>query len=224
MWIGVLWAGLRVAMWITHVGGQISPWPAGKVTEISLASDSAITIVRFRPSKSVRIHFIEGGVAQTHRNKWLRIIHPWGSSHLDLPCKEKIGVEKLGLKKCDPSEHLQKSPGPEGPELRKKIKRGLFGGLQKSPRKYPKKSENTQNWTLFSDLFGYFRGLFCRPPKRLFLRLFCNFGPGDPCKWSLGSQFKNVKGWFPKPLCKNLERRNGVTTKGVLSLKESLNL
>ena len=21
MWIGVLWAGLRVAMWITHVGG-----------------------------------------------------------------------------------------------------------------------------------------------------------------------------------------------------------
>ena len=22
MWIGVLWAGLRVAMWITHVGGE----------------------------------------------------------------------------------------------------------------------------------------------------------------------------------------------------------
>ena len=21
MWIGVLWAGLRVAMWVTHVGG-----------------------------------------------------------------------------------------------------------------------------------------------------------------------------------------------------------
>ena len=34
MWIGVLWAGLRVATWITHVGGrQISPWPARKVTE-----------------------------------------------------------------------------------------------------------------------------------------------------------------------------------------------
>ena len=28
MWIGVLWAGLRT----THVGGQISPWPASKVT------------------------------------------------------------------------------------------------------------------------------------------------------------------------------------------------
>ena len=33
MWIGVLWAGLWVAMWTTHVGGQISPWPARKVTE-----------------------------------------------------------------------------------------------------------------------------------------------------------------------------------------------
>ena len=33
MWIGVLWAGLRVAMWITHVGRQISPWPARKVTD-----------------------------------------------------------------------------------------------------------------------------------------------------------------------------------------------
>ena len=22
MWIGVFWAGLRVAMWITHVGGK----------------------------------------------------------------------------------------------------------------------------------------------------------------------------------------------------------
>ena len=22
MWIGVLWAGLRVAMWIAHVGGK----------------------------------------------------------------------------------------------------------------------------------------------------------------------------------------------------------
>ena len=34
MWIGVLWAGLQAAMWITHVGGKISSWPARKVTEI----------------------------------------------------------------------------------------------------------------------------------------------------------------------------------------------
>ena len=35
MWIGVLWAGLRVAMWITNLGGgEISPWPARKVTDL----------------------------------------------------------------------------------------------------------------------------------------------------------------------------------------------
>ena len=34
-WIGVSWAGLRVAMWITHAcGGQISPWPARNVVDI----------------------------------------------------------------------------------------------------------------------------------------------------------------------------------------------
>ena len=33
--IGVLWARLGVAMWITHVGGQILPWPARKATENS---------------------------------------------------------------------------------------------------------------------------------------------------------------------------------------------
>ena len=36
MWIGMLWAGLRGAMWITHVGGKFRPWPARKVTEKTL--------------------------------------------------------------------------------------------------------------------------------------------------------------------------------------------
>ena len=30
MWIGVLWAGLRVSMLITHVGGKFRNWPARK--------------------------------------------------------------------------------------------------------------------------------------------------------------------------------------------------
>ena len=37
----------------------------------------------------------------------------------------------------------------------------------------------------------FFGGLQKSPPKRLFLRLFWDFGPGAPgdsCKWSLGSQ------------------------------------
>ena len=44
---------------------------------------------------------------------------------------------------------------------------------------------------VFFDFFRYLRALFCRPPKRLFLRrFFCDFGPGGPqdsCKWSLRS-------------------------------------
>ena len=49
---------------------------------------------------------------------------------------------------------------------------------------------------VFFDFFGYFRGLFCRPPKRLFSRLFWDFGPegpGDSCKWALGSQSSHSK-------------------------------
>ena len=33
MWIGVLWAGLRVAMWITHVGGKFLHGLLKKVTD-----------------------------------------------------------------------------------------------------------------------------------------------------------------------------------------------
>ena len=40
MWIGVLWAGLRLAMWIANVGGKISPWPTRKVAENQALSDN----------------------------------------------------------------------------------------------------------------------------------------------------------------------------------------
>ena len=97
------------------------------------------------------------------------------------PCTKSLRTKSLC---CDPSDHLQESRGPPGPKSQKNLKK----------RKYPKKSKNTRNWTfwgIFFDFLGYFRGLFCRPPKGLFLRLFCGFGPGGPrdsCKWSLGSQ------------------------------------
>ena len=63
--------------------------------------------------------------------------------------------------------------------------------------KIPEKSKNTDFRTfsgifsVFLDFFGYFLRLFSRPPKRPFLRLFCDFGPGGPgnsCKWRVGSQ------------------------------------
>ena len=85
--------------------------------------------------------------------------------------------------------------GPSGPKIAKKSqKESFWGSAKKSPKIPEKVKKYTQNWTLlgvFFDFFGYFRGLFCGPPKRLFLRLFCDFGPGGPgdsCKWSLGSQ------------------------------------
>ena len=82
-----------------------------------------------------------------------------------------------------PERPLTGVSGPSGPKIEKKknLKKNRFGGgLQRSLRKYP----TSLNWTLFGDFF-------CRPPKRLFLRFFCDFGaggPGDSCKWSLGSQ------------------------------------
>ena len=93
---------------------------------------------------------------------------------------------------------------PSGPEIAKKLKKGLFGVLEKSLGKYPKKSKNIVFRTflgifsVFLDFFGYFPRLFSRPPKRPFLRLFCDFGPGGPgdsCKWRLGSQKQPV---YPK--------------------------
>ena len=77
---------------------------------------------------------------------------------------------------------------------RKKVSKRVFLGVCKkvpqNTRKNQKLPQKVQFWRIF-DFFGYFRGLLCRPPKRLFLRLFCDFGPGGPgdsCKWSLGSQ------------------------------------
>ena len=112
---------------------------------------------------------------------------PSGSSGCRSQSSQRVFSSWKGSQICDPSRHLQESPGPPGPKSQKSLKKGLLGGLQKSPEKYPKKSKNTQKvWkSVFLDFFGYFSGLFCRPPKRPFLRLFCDFGlggPGDSCK------------------------------------------
>ena len=90
---------------------------------------------------------------------------------------------------------LQESPGPTS---QKNGKKDIFDGLQESPQKYPKKSKNIDFQT-FLGLFRLFR-VFWRPPKRPFLRLSCDFGPGGPgdsCKMaarvaSLGSEILSV--------------------------------
>ena len=47
MWIGVLWAGLRVAMWITHVGGKFRHG----LLEKSLTSVKMQEMPHFGPQK-----------------------------------------------------------------------------------------------------------------------------------------------------------------------------
>ena len=69
---------------------------------------------------------------------------------------------------CDPSDHLQESPGPLGPKSQKSLTKSLFGGLQKSPRKYPKKSKNTRKNPILGifRLFRVFSGTFLQTPKK----------------------------------------------------------
>ena len=84
-------------------------------------------------------------------------------------------------KSCDSSRHLQESLDPPGPKSQS-LKKSLFGGPQKSLKKYPKKSTNTdfRRKSVFVDFFGYFLRLFCGPPKRLFLDFFAISGPEGP--------------------------------------------
>ena len=78
---------------------------------------------------------------------------------------------------CDPSRHLQESPGPPGPKSQKSLKKSLFGGLQKSPQKYPKKSETTPKSPSLGivGLFRVFSGTFLQTPKKTLFETFLRF-------------------------------------------------
>ena len=71
--------------------------------------------------------------------------------------------------------------GPSGPKSQKSLKKGLLGDLEKSLKKYPKKSQNIDFRTflgifaLFLDFFGYFSRLFSRPPKKTLFETFWRF-------------------------------------------------
>ena len=89
---------------------------------------------------------------------------------------------------CRPSTAVSR---PSGPKTTKKSPKSLPRPSGPESQKTPEKDENKGIFRGFFDFFGYFRGLFCRPPKRRFSRLFWDFGPrgpGDSCTWSLGSQ------------------------------------
>ena len=97
---------------------------------------------------------------------------------------------------CDLSDHLQESLGPPGPKSQKSHKKSLLGGLKKVPENTPKSRK--------IPFFRYFRGLFCRPTKRLFLTLFWGIsgleGPATPVNGRSGR-----KPFFSKSLHLNLK-------------------
>ena len=86
-------------------------------------------------------------------------------------------------------------------KVSKRVVLGVSRKVSKNTRKGLKIPKNTQKgqFSVFLDFFGYFLRLFSRPPKRPFLRLFCDFGPGGPedsCKWRFGSQEFQVINFF----------------------------
>ena len=88
-----------------------------------------------------------------------------------------ISGPKIEGKNCDPSRHLQESPDPPGPKSQKSLQKGPFGGPQKSLKKYPEKSKNTDFWTFLGifRLFRVFFGTFLRTPKKTFFETFLRF-------------------------------------------------
>ena len=70
--------------------------------------------------------------------------------------------------------------GRSGPESAKKSQKGSFGGgggLQKSHKKYPKKSKNTFFWTTLGifRLFRVFSGTFLQTPQKTLSETFLRF-------------------------------------------------
>ena len=80
------------------------------------------------------------------------------------------------------------------PDIAKSLKKLLWGFCRRS--KYTRESPKTPKKvrkSVFLDFPGIFWDFSADPPKRPFLRLFCDFGPRGPrdsCKWRGGSQVK----------------------------------
>ena len=83
---------------------------------------------------------------------------------------------------ADPGQHLQESLGPSGPKSPKTSQKGSF---RLSAKKSLGKSKHAPNSPIsdfrpFLEFLVCFRGLRSDPPKRPFLRPFCDLGPKGP--------------------------------------------
>ena len=98
----------------------------------------------------------------------------------------------------------QGPPAPKSPKTKKASKRVFVGVCKKSP-KIPENVTNHKmlqevQFRVLFDFFGYFRGLFCRHPKRLFLRLFGDWGPETTVNGRSGRKFRPAHARVSCPL------------------------
>ena len=70
-----------------------------------------------------------------------------------VPSVSKKAVWHMG---CDPSRHLQESPGPPGPKLQKSLKMVFFGVWRKNVSKNTRKSLKIPIFEPFWVCFRYF--------------------------------------------------------------------
>ena len=95
-------------------------------------------------------------------------------------------IFKIFLLSCEPSDELQESLGPSGPEIPKKSEKSLPGPPAPGSQKVWKKSRKSPEQTL-SRLFPDFSGLF-----RDFFQTFWDPGAGGPGR--LFSDFLGISG------------------------------
>ena len=81
------------------------------------------------------------------------------------------GTYEGSSKPCDPSDHLQESPGPPGPKSQKTSQKESFWGSAKKSPKIPEKVKNDlkkSNFGVFLTFSGIFGDLFADPQKDSF--------------------------------------------------------
>ena len=110
---------------------------------------------------------------------------------------------RLNRKRCDPSDHLQESPGAPGPKSQNNLKKRLFGGSAKKSPKIAEKIKKHPKCFFFNIFFGYFRGFFLQIPKKTHFEIFFAIlgpeGPETPANGCLGRN-ACVSEWILKKL------------------------
>ena len=117
-------------------------------------------------------------------------------------------------KLCDPSDHLQESPGPQRPKAQKSLKKSLFRGFTKKSPKIPekvKKHPETPKFGHFLTFSGIFGDFFADPRKDSFWDFFALSGPEGPetpVNGRLGRKENSRRLWLSEIPCWKSFRAN----------------